>query len=75
MKGIIQFQISRSDGGYVASGVDIPIVTQADTLDELALRIDEATALHFEGEDSTELGFSPAAPVLVHFELPRAKHA
>jgi len=31
------------------------IVTQALTLDELALNIQEATALHFEDEDPAEI--------------------
>lgn len=50
MKSIIQFQISESDGGYVAEGVSVPIVTQGDTLDELASNIREAVGLYVNGE-------------------------
>ena len=57
MKSIIQFQISESDGGYVAEGVSVPIVTQGETLDELAANIREAVGLYVEGENLAELGF------------------
>lgn len=69
MRHIIQFHISRGDSTYVAQGVDLPIVTQADTLDELAENIKEATALHLEGEDLSALGLAPSPSVLVNFEL------
>ena len=75
MKGIIQFQISESEGGYVAEGINVPIVTQADTLDELSLNIREAVSLHFEGENMAEFGFSNTPSVLVNFELPVLAHA
>lgn len=75
MKGIIQFQITESDGGYVAEGVNVPIVTQADTLDELSTNIREAVALHFEGENLRELGFADEPSVLVNYELPSLVYA
>jgi len=75
MKSIIQFQISESDGGYVAEGVSVPIVTQGDTLDELAANIREAVGLYVEGENLAELGFATTPSVLVNFELPALAHA
>jgi predicted RNase H-like HicB family nuclease len=42
----IIFQISESDGGYVAEGVSVPIVTQGETLDELTANIREAVGLY-----------------------------
>ncbi|MBI5003737.1 type II toxin-antitoxin system HicB family antitoxin [Candidatus Kaiserbacteria bacterium] len=75
MKHIIQFHISRGDTKYVAQGVELPIVTQADTLDELAENIKEATALHLEGEDFSSLGLAPSPTVLVNFELDTPMHA
>lgn len=75
MKSIIQFQISESDGGYVAEGVSVPIVTQGETLDELAANIREAVGLYVEGENLAELGFTTAPSVLVNFELPTLAHA
>ncbi len=70
MKHIIQFQISKSDGYYVASATDFSIVTQAPTLDELTKNIQEATELHFEGENMADFGFVSSPTVLVNFELP-----
>ena len=74
MKSIIQFQISESDGGYVAEGISVPIVTQGDTLDELTANIREAVGLYVEGENLGELGFATNPSVLVNFELPTPAH-
>lgn len=75
MKGIMQFQISESDGGYVAEGVGVPIVTQGDTFDELTANIREAVDLYIEGEDLADIGFIQSPSVLVNFELPTLAHA
>lgn len=45
MRSILQFQVSESEGGYVAEGVSVPIVTQADTLNALATNVREAVEL------------------------------
>ena len=74
-RNIIQFQISESDGGYVAEGVSVPIVTQGETLDELTVNIREALAVFIEGENLSELGFAATPSVLVNFELPTFSHA
>jgi predicted RNase H-like HicB family nuclease len=55
---------------YVAECREMPVVTQAHTLDALAINIREAIGLHLEGEDLADLGFSPDATVVVMFELP-----
>lgn len=75
MRNIIQFQISESDGGYVAEGVSVPIVTQGETLDELTANIREAVGLYVEDENLAELGFAATPSVLVNFELPTLAHA
>jgi len=74
-RSIIQFQIIESDGGYVAEGVNVPIVTQGDTLDELTENIREAVGLFVEDEDLSELGFATTPSVLVNFELSTLVHA
>ena len=71
MKSIIQFQISKDDKYYTASGVDLPIITQAKTLDKLTNNIKEAVNLHLEGEDISELNLVPEPSVLINFELPK----
>ena len=72
MRSIIQFNISKGDKYYVAEGVNVPVVTQAPTLDELTRNIGEALELQLEGENLAELGLVPKPSVLVNFELPRA---
>jgi len=48
MRNIIQFRITRGETHYIAEGVDLPVVTQALTLDELTKNIEEAVALQLE---------------------------
>ncbi len=75
MKNIIQFHISKGEKYYVAEGVDVAIVTQGKTLDELASNIKEAVELHFEDEDPESLGFAKFPSVLLNFELPQVSYA
>ena len=69
MKRTIQVRISRGDRLFVAECLDLPVVTQAATLDELASNIREAIGLHLEGEDLTALGFSANPTILATREL------
>jgi predicted RNase H-like HicB family nuclease len=69
MKKTIQVRIFRGDTHYVAECLDLPVVTQANTLDELAVNIREAVALHLEGEDLSELGLAPDPVILATMEL------
>jgi predicted RNase H-like HicB family nuclease len=69
MKRTIQVRILRGEKQYVAECLDLPVVTEASTLDELAANIREAIALHLEGEDLTELGFASDPTILATMEL------
>jgi predicted RNase H-like HicB family nuclease len=69
LKHIIQVRIFRGDQQYVAECLDLPVVTQARTLDELASNIQEAVALHLDGEDLARLGIAPHPTILASFEL------
>ena len=69
MKRTIQVRIFRGEKQYVAECLDLPVVTEAPTLDELAANIQEAIALHLEGEDLAELGLAPDPTVLATLEL------
>jgi predicted RNase H-like HicB family nuclease len=46
----------------VAECVEIPVVTQGATLDEVTGNFQEAVQLHREGEDLSELGLAPDQP-------------
>lgn len=58
--------------GYVAECMQIPVVTQGETLDEIVKNLREATELYFEGEDPAELGFVPNPTLVVTMELETA---
>lgn len=74
MKNIIQFSISQEDGMYTAEGVNVPVVTDGATFEELNDNIREAVELYFEGEDSASLGFGVSPSVLTNFEVPLTLH-
>ena len=69
MKKIIQVRIFKGEEQYVAECLDLPVVTQGKTLDELARNLQEALALHLEGEDLTQFDLAPNPSVLASFEL------
>ena len=75
MKRIIQFHISKGDKYYTAEGVDLPVVTQGKTLDELSENIKEAVELHLEGKDLADFNIAPDPSVLMSIELPAQIHA
>ena len=49
MKKIIQVHVSKGERYEVGDCVDLPVVTQGETLDELARNLREAISLHLEG--------------------------
>jgi predicted RNase H-like HicB family nuclease len=57
------------EGWYVAECLELAVVTQGRTLDEAIANLQEATALHLEGEDLRELGLAPAPTVIVSMEV------
>ena len=69
MKRTIQVRIFRGEKQYVAECLDLPVVTEAPTLDELAANIREAIALHLEGEDLAALGLVNDPTVIATLEL------
>lgn len=71
MKSIAQFTITKEDGAYIAEGVDLAIVTQADDFDSLIKNINEAVSLHLEGEDLEDFDFVKKPSILINFELPQ----
>ena len=55
----IQAVIRRGEqSGYVAECLELAVVTQGATLDEVVQNLQEAVALHLEGEDLQELGLT-----------------
>lgn len=65
----IQVRIFRGEKKYVAECVDLPVVTEGDTLDELVTNIREAITLHLEGENLAELGLAEDPAIIATMEL------
>lgn len=75
MKHIIQFHIYKGNKYYVAQGIDLPVVTQGKTLDELVKNIKEAVDLQLEGENLAEFDLAPQPSILANLELPTEVYA
>lgn len=69
MKRIIQAKIYKGENQYVGEGLDIPVVTQGKTIDEVINNLKEAIELHLENEELAELDVAPNPSVLVNLEL------
>ena len=57
------------DSGYVAECVEITVITQGATLDEVTRNLQEAVGLYLEGEDLADLGLAESPTVVVTMEL------
>jgi predicted RNase H-like HicB family nuclease len=55
--------------GYVAECVEISVVTQGNTLDEVVRNLKEAVALHLEEEDPKEFGLINQPSLTIILEL------
>jgi len=69
MKRIVQVKIFKGEKYYVAECLDLPVVSQGETLDEVVANIKEAIELHLEGEDLKEWGILPDFSILINLEL------
>lgn len=57
------------EDGYVAECMEVAVVTQGKTLDEVSQNLVEAVSLHLEGEDLAEFGLVAQPSLAVTFEL------
>ena len=62
-----------NQSGYVAECLEIPVVTQGATLDEVTLNLQEAVELHLAGDDLTTLGLAPNPTIIVTLEVSPAR--
>ena len=69
MKNIIQVHIYKGDKYFVAECLDLPVVTQGETLDELAGNLKEAISLELEGENPEDFGLAQKPSILASFEI------
>jgi predicted RNase H-like HicB family nuclease len=64
----IHVVVRRSAGYYVAEGLELALVTQARSLDEVLRNLRQAVRLHLEGEDPDELGLSASPRIALTYE-------
>jgi predicted RNase H-like HicB family nuclease len=69
MKRIILFRISAGANCYVAECLDLPIVCQAKSLDELKSNLEEAITFLLDDENLSKYDIDPHPSVLASFEL------
>lgn len=61
--------LRRGEQYYVAECVELAVVTQGKTVDETLSNLQEAVALHLEGENPAHFGLIPNPTILVTMEL------
>ncbi len=62
--------VARSGDWYVAECVEVAVVTQGRTLDDVVSNLQEAVQLHLEGEDAAAFGLTSPQRIAVLYEVP-----
>ena len=68
----IRAHIRRGENCYVASCLEIAVVTQGATLDETVSNLKEAVCLFLEDEDTEYIGVVPTPRILLTMEVETA---
>ncbi|MBM3305902.1 MAG: type II toxin-antitoxin system HicB family antitoxin [Candidatus Aminicenantes bacterium] len=68
LRDTIHVVVRRSAGHYVAEGLELALVTQGRSLDELLRNVRQAVKLHLEGEDPAALGLSATPRIALTYE-------
>ena len=61
--------IRKGEKYYVAECLEIPVVTQGKTIDEVVTKLKDAVALHLAGENLAELGLAANPTLIITMEL------
>ena len=69
-RDVIHAVAHPDEDGYYVECLEVSVVTQGDTLDELIRNLDEALGLYLEGEDLATLGLSSHPKVQLILERP-----
>jgi predicted RNase H-like HicB family nuclease len=67
---MIHAVLQRDKDVYVAECLEVAVVTQGRTLDEVVSNLREAIALHLEGEEGVSLGLAGTKRLQVVGEFP-----
>jgi predicted RNase H-like HicB family nuclease len=74
MKDTIHAVVLSDQGIYVGECLEVAVVTQGRTLDELVSNLEEAVSLHLEGEDLSRMGIQSAPRLSIAYEIPVFHH-
>lgn len=69
MKKIIQVHIYKGEKYYIAECLDLPVVAQGKTLDELISNLKEAVALQLEGENLANFDLVAEPSIMANIEV------
>ncbi|MDP2736834.1 MAG: type II toxin-antitoxin system HicB family antitoxin [bacterium] len=69
MKKIIQVHIYQGEKYYIAECLDLPVVTQGKTLDELISNLKEAVGLQLEGENLANFDLVAEPSIMANIEV------
>lgn len=69
MKKTIQVHIYKGEKYYIAECLDLPVVTQGKTLDELILNLKEAVGLQLEGENLANFDLVAEPSIVANLEV------
>ena len=69
LRSTIHAVIHKDGDFYVAECLELPVVTQGDSLDDAIKNLHEALCLHLEDEDLRSLGLAPEPRVEVIYDM------
>ena len=72
LKDTIHVVVTKDQDTYVAECVELAAVTQGNSLDELFVNVQEAVALHLEGEDASDFGLQANPRLQLIYDVQRA---
>ena len=61
--------IRKGEQFYIAECLEINVITQGKTLDEVIANLQEAVGLHLEGENLEDFGLAPNPTLVLTMEL------
>ncbi len=70
LRDMIHGVIYLDQGTFVAECLEVAVITQGGTLDEVVKNLNDALALHLEGEDLAAFGLSSHLRLQLSFDLP-----
>lgn len=72
LRDTVHLVVTKDGDSYVAECMELAVVTQGRSLDELLANIREALSLHLEGEDAAAFGLAEHPRMQLIYELPCA---